>query len=418
MLAPRPYEGPAAIAASSSQSEPVVAAAAETSPPAEERAAEPPVEPTPEPQDDRTWMVGAFIDTGYVFNSNLPDNHVNRGNGTAPRTGEFTVPLAVAQVRHDASEREPWSLELALQFGPAATALAAADPQPGGDGSRLAGATVWQHISRANVGGRIPRAGTEIAAGVFTTPIGYWSFWPKDNWLYSTPWHLNGVPYVLMGARVLQPVGKRVVLQAWVFNGYQTYADINKVPSYMAGAIVTPVDGLQLGHFEYFGAEDLDPKPRAWRLLSDTWVNYEGERFGIGGVFDVIRERLTLVPGEPIALTISGSIVPRVKLLDRKDGNLQWALAARGEAYWDRDGRIFGVRQLLGSASLGSDVRLWKHLTVRAEYRYDRTTNRDGFFYRGAAVNDDDDGLGREQHTVFAMLSGSFEHWFRTRRKP
>jgi hypothetical protein len=78
---------------------------------------------------------------------------------------------------------------------------------------------------------------------------------------------------------------------------------------------------------------------------------------------------------------------------------------------------LFGVDQLLGSGVLTSDVRLWDYLLVRVEYRYDHSDNPDGFFYRGAAVHDDDDGLGRQQHTVNVMLTGMFEHWFSTRRK-
>jgi hypothetical protein len=377
----------------------------------------PPATPPPDPPKEppRTWMAGAFIDAGYVFSSNLPDNHVNRGIGTAPRTGELTIPYAVGQVRHDPSDDEPLQLELALQFGPAANALVAADPLPGHDASRFTGPEIWHHVGRANIGGRIPRARTEITAGVMGTPIGYWSFWPKDNWLYSTPWHLNAVPYVLMGARVLQPVGERVVLHAWVVNGWQTYADVNKVPSYMGGVHAKPVDGLQLGQFVYFGPEDRDPFPRAYRVLSDTWVVYEADRWAISAVFDVMRERLTLQPGDPVALYVIGSVSPRATLWRRRDDRVQWWLAARGEAFWDRDGRIYGVDQLLGSASIDTDLSLFGHLLLRLEYRYDRTTNPAGFFYRGAAIHDTDPGLGRDQHTVFAMVTGQFEHWFRMR---
>jgi hypothetical protein len=385
----------------------------------------PPVAPGRAPQHGelaRTWVVGGFIDAGYAFDSNLPDNHVNRGNFTAPRTGELTIPYAAAYIRHDAHEEEPWSFELALQIGPAATALVASDPQPGGDASKFTGTTVWQHLGRANVGGRIPRAGTEISAGLFGTPISYWSFWTKDNWHYSSPWHLNAVPYVLMGGRILQPVGKHVVLHGWIVNGYQTDADVNKAPSYMLGLSIAPVTGLLLGHFDYFGPEDVDMAPRAWRWLGDTWASFERGRLGIMGVFDVMRERVTVQPGSPVALYVAGAIAPRVNVLSR--GIVNWYFAARGEAFWDRDGRIYGVRQLLGSAAVNSDLRLWNNLLLRLEYRYDRTTNTNGFFYRGNAIRDDyggkpldGDGLARDQHTVYFMLTGMFEHWFAARRK-
>lgn len=380
-------------------------------------------ERVPDDQSLRTWVVGAFVDAGYVVNSNLPDNHVNRGSGTAPRTGEFTVPYAAAYLRHDSSEIQPWQLEFALQVGPAAAALLVSEPEPGGDASKFGGIQVWQHIARANVGGRIPRAGTEISAGLFNTPISMWSFWSKDNFNYSTPWHLNAVPYVLMGGRIVQPVGKRLMLHAWVVNGWQEFADLNKVPSYLLGGIATPTSGLQIGQFVYFGPEDYDPRPQAWRMLSDTWVFYDAGSWGIAAAFDVMRERLTLLPDAPVALYVAGAIGPRVRLLEHRrerrfsTADVRWYLAARGEAFWDRDGRIYGVKQLLGSASVNTDLWLFDHLIVRLEYRYDRTTNRDGFFYRHAAIHDDDDGLGREQHAFYVTLTGMFEHWFGHRRK-
>ncbi|MBC8070133.1 MAG: outer membrane beta-barrel protein, partial [Deltaproteobacteria bacterium] len=364
----------------------------------------------------RGWVVGGFVDAGYVYNSNAPDNHVIRGNSTAPRSGEITVPLGVGYLRHDPTAREPWQLELALQVGSAAQALVEAEPRPGGDASRFAGADVWRHLGRANAGARIPRIRTEISAGLFNTPLGYWSFWSKDNWTYSTPWHLNAVPYVLMGARVLQPVGERVVLHAWVVNGWQSYADLNRVPSYMFGVVGLPVPELQLGHFEYFGPEDVDTSARAWRWLSDSWAVYERGRWGLAAVFDIMRERVTALPEAPVAWYVTGALVPRVRLLESARGRLRWLLSARGEVFWDRRGRIFGVDQLLGSAGANTDLQLFDYVIVRLEYRYDRSNAPGGFFYRGGAVADGD-ALARQQHAVYFSLTGTFEHWFAARAR-
>jgi Putative beta-barrel porin-2, OmpL-like. bbp2 len=420
MLAiPRPYRGPDAVDASAAAPvEPSESPAPLPEPetPAALTRPRPAVPETPTRRraaPQRTWVVGAFIDAAYMHSSNSPDNHVNRGNSTAPRSGEFTIPLGVGYLRHDPSAREPWQLELALQFGSSAKALVASEPEPGGSTSKFTGADVWQLVGRANVGGRIPRLRTEIAAGVFNTPIGYWSFWTKDNWNYSTPWHLNAVPFVLMGARILQPVGDKVVLHAWVVNGWQTYADLNRVPSYMFGVIGLPVPELQLGHFDYFGPEDVDASARAWRWLSDSWAVYEKGRFGIAGLFDVMRERVTALPGAPVAWYVTGAVVPRVRLLETRRARARWYLAARGEAFWDRGGRIFGVDQLLGSAAANTDLYLFDHLIVRLEYRYDRSNAKNGYFYRGHATHDSDP-LARQQHALYVSLTGTFEHWFAT----
>ncbi len=118
----------------------------------------------------RPWEVGGFVDANYSFNSNLPDNHVNRLRSAVPRTGEFSLNLAVAYIRRDAvpGQTSP-TFELALQAGPAADALMYYEPEPGGADSRFAGKEVFKHIGRANVGVKLKR-GTELSAGMHLSP--------------------------------------------------------------------------------------------------------------------------------------------------------------------------------------------------------------------------------------------------------
>ncbi len=374
--------------------------------------------PQPPPSEPpRNWAVGGFIDTGYTFDHNQPDSHVDRGNFTSVRVNEITVHLATAYVRHTPTDEEPLLFEFAGQVGPAATALLATEPRPGGDASQFTGAEVWQHIGRANVGVRVPKAGTELAVGVFGTPIGYYSFWSKDNWTFSTPWHLNAVPYVLMGGRVSQPLGRKVTAQLWVTNGWQTYGDLNRIPSTMVGANYTPIDGLLLSQWVYFGADDVDNRPRAWRMLSDTYAVYDRGRWAISAIFDVARERLTALPGEPVALWLTGALTGRGRVWDSRRDRVHWDMVGRAEAFWDRDGRMYGIDQLMLSGVYGNTFTLFDHLLLRLEYRYDRSSNPDGYFYSGAAVHDDDVGLSREQHSLFFALTGYFEHAFATPRR-
>lgn len=415
----RGYAGPVQVAVDTSASElEIVAPDVEHAPPRVEETPAPAVTPTTPPVvvGEQNWVVGGFIDTGYAFDHNLPDNHVRRGNFTAVRANEVTVNLAAIYVRHTPTDAEPWLFELAGQVGAAAAGLLATEPRPGGDASNFTGPEVWQHLARANVGVRVPKVGTELALGLFTTPIGIYSFWSKDNWTFSTPWHLNGVPYVLMGGRVSQPIGEKFVAQAWIVNGWQTYGDINRVPSVMVGGAYTPHRHLTLSQWTYFGAEDVDNRPRAWRALFDQWIVYDNGTWALSGVFDVGRERLTAIFGEPVALWLGGAITARGRVYTAPRGRVSWDMYGRGEAFWDRDGRMFGVRQLMGAGAYGNTVTLFDHVMLRVEYRYDRSTNRAGYFYKGSAVHDDDVGLGRDQHSVFFALTGYFEHAFATRR--
>lgn len=422
----RPYDGPSGVAADPGLDGPELARVETSTPPVSRES--PPAATEPSRHDHhrrgrahrawpKNWAVGGFVDTGYAFENNLPDNHVDRGNFTSPRINEFSIQLAVAYVRHTPTDDEPWLLELAGQVGPAAAALLVTEPRPGGDASQFTGPEVWQHLGRGNVGVRIPKVGTEFAVGLFTTPIGYFSFWSKDNWTYSTPWHLNAVPYVLMGGRITQPIGKKLDVQLWIDNGWQTYGDVNRLPSAMPGINYRPVDGLLLSSWVHFGAEDVDNRPRAWRVLSDTYVIYDVGRWALSAVFDLGRERLTAIVGEPVAWWMGGAVSARGRIWTSRRDRVRWDMVGRGEVFWDRDGRMFGVPQLLGSGVYGNTLTMFDHVLLRVEYRYDRSTSPTGYFYRGDAIHDDDDGLARDQHAVYFALTGYFEHAFATRRR-
>jgi len=360
------------------------------------------------------WEVGGFLDANYAFNHNLPDNHIKRGTAGQPRTGEFTVNLAVVYIRRDALPgRLSPTFELALQAGPATDALMRDEPTPGGDASRAAGAEVWKHIGRANVGLKT-RTGTEISAGIFSSPIGFGIHWTPYNWNYTPSWQLDSVPYYLAGLRVMHPIDARHGIHLWVVNGWQTAADNNKAPSFMLGYTYTPSPRFALAHYNYSGPENADMRLGAWRVLSDTQFTYNTDRFGISALFDLAAERRTDLPGKPWNLWSAAALFTRWRVLGKQR---TWDMAARPEWFWDRDGRIFGVRQHLIAGTYTNDVRVAENLLIRVEYRYDRSISQSGYFYRGAAITDGAAGLGFDQHTIYFAIAGVFAHRFGKSRR-
>jgi hypothetical protein len=109
-------------------------------------------------------------------------------------------------------------------------------------------------------------------------------------------------------------------------------------------------------------------------------------------------------------LYTAGGILARGTVLER--GSARMDIVLRPDVMWDPNGRFFGVPQWLITPSAGADLSLWQRLTFRLQYRYDYSTSPTGFFYRGAAVEDDGPGLAREQHTVFFALVGVWDFWF------
>ncbi len=419
--------------------------------------------PAPVEQDAGPWVVGGFVDTNYIFNHNLPDNHLYRGTATQPRTGEASMNLAGFWARHEATPGQwSWTSELGLQFGPAAEALVAAEPIAGGAAGGFAGPTVFKHVPRANAGFRTPR-GTEITAGLMTSPIGIGVHWVSYNNPYSVTWELNGVPYYLGGVRLHQPLDRqgRHALQAWVVNGWQIAAENNSAPSGMLGYLFTPSSELSVAQYLYAGPEQSGPgagvlAPRFARVHSDTQASWEHKRLGLGGLYDVGAERSATIAGEPMRLWMAGAIFFRARLWTSRtampayararrqagarsracagaarDSASQpagrechastattqgaaplatWDLGLRPEVYWDRDGAIYGVDDnLLLAVTATQRFTITPNVLIRVEYRYDHSTAPDGFFYARSSIAPDAPGLARDQHTVFFNLTALFE---------
>lgn len=402
-----PSSGPTPAVAASTMSPVTSPATSPTTPPGVPA----PVATAPAEPDPATipWAVGGFVDTQYVFNSNLPDNHVFRGTAVTARTGEFNPNLLVGYVRRDPI-KSPWMFELALQFGSAPDALYAAEPIAGGPGGKYAGVEVFKHISKAWTGVKL-KGGTEIAAGLMLAPTHFGSFWTKDNWHSSITWGYSSVPFFLSGVRVWQPITEKLGIGAWLTTGYGLMGDINKAPSGLINIVYAPVSGLQLIQNVYAGPEDVDMRPEYWRLLLDTQIVYVGKKWGMAVVGDYGRERLSKT-GQPVAQWANGMVSVRWDVLERPKADFKWGMAVRPEFFWDHGGRIFGAQDLdnwLYGATFTNDFRLWDSLLLRLEYRNDNSSAPSGYWYRGAAVTDDAVGLASRQHTVIFNFIGYFE---------
>jgi hypothetical protein len=374
-----------------------------------------------EPEPARTWQAELFVDIFYAVNSNSPNNHVMRGFSTAPRSGEITPNVIGGFVRHQATDEEPWWFEIGLHAGPGVDALVAAEPVAGGEDGRFTGVEVFKHIALANAGFRIRKSKTSMRAGVIESPFGLSSFWSFRNTTY-TPMHQNNiVPYYFAGARISQEVPGGLTLSGWVVNGAQTYSDVNKAPSGVASVSWSPaprkgMHALTINSHVLFGPEGQSIAAADWFILWDSTIVWAfDEHFSMGVAWDYSIEN----PGRSKAeqnLYTGGGIYARGTLFENEIARLD--LVLRPDFLWDRDGRFFGVPQWLITPSAGADLALWGHLFFRVQYRYDYSTNPDGFFYRGAAITDDADGLARQQHTVFFGLTGLWDFWFGRRKQP
>jgi hypothetical protein len=254
---------------------------------------------------------------------------------------------------------------------------------------------------------------------VFFSPLGIGSFWAFQNWNYTTSWESNAVPFYLAGARIAQQIGE-VELAGWVVNGYQTYSDINAVPSGLATVTWTHArpaprprvgdTSLQLSTQLYFGPETEAIAPEDWLVYWDTWAVWDfDERFGLAAVWDLAFDRVGRSElGQ--RLSTGGALMARGTVVDR--GPARFDLSVRPGVFRDAGGHFFGADQWLLGATATANVTLFERLMLRVEYRYDYSTAEGGYFYRRDATADDSPGLAHDQHTVFFSLCAWWDLWF------
>ncbi|MFO7565431.1 MAG: outer membrane beta-barrel protein, partial [Enhygromyxa sp.] len=301
----------------------------------------------------------------------------------------------------------PFWIHVGLHAGAAADAVYGGEPTPGGVDSQFSGVDVFKHVSLANAGVKLA-SGTDLGGGVFLSPVGFGSMFTTDTWLYTNAWESNSTPYYLMGGRIGQdlPAGFRV--EGWVVNGFQTIADANGAPSYMVSLYWTR-NNLSLGQHVFFGPEQARMQPRGWLVHSDTQLVWNTPRVGVAGLWDVGQERSLDSTNPGVAVWTGGQASLRVAAVLRE--KLRLDFVARPEMWWDNRGRLSGNEGFLVSATGG--MVLWAFddsIGLRLEYRYDWTSDPNGYFYRRGATNPAAVGLAGDQHNVILALTGKFDY--------
>ena len=85
-----------------------------------------------------------------------------------------------------------------------------------------------------------------------------------------------------------------------------------------------------------------------------------------------------------------------------------WSFAVRPEFYWDPDGLMTGAEQTISAVTTTLEYVTtfldYNDLSVRVEYRFDRSTGDGGGFYSGS-----DNHLVPEQNLLVVAVMWSFE---------
>ncbi|CAL1239696.1 outer membrane beta-barrel protein [Candidatus Methylocalor cossyra] len=326
--------------------------------------------------EEDLWSAGLYVDLAYAEAFQTGRRIPWRSKATTQRLNQFSPNLGMFYLRKQASAASPWGWELAGQAGYDTDGQVPAR-------ERLPGYSVLRYLSRANVTYRVPVGnGLTLTGGLMNSFIGFESFYAKDNFNYTRSWIADYSPYFLLGVGARYPFGERLAVGFYLLSDYDYLAHRNNQPKYGAQLAWTLGSEWQLTQNLFLGPEQSDTAPAFWRYFSDTILQWSGQALTVALAYDVGTERLRAEAGQRQTLWMGSALFTRWHL------GGPWSLAVRPEFYWDPDGRLTGARQLLHAVTVTLEYRVpvgSGTVGLRAEYRYDNSTGKEGGFFQPRA---------------------------------
>ena len=300
-----------------------------------------------------------FVDVNVAANLNAPADGANfiAGTGTtAKRSNELALNLAELEVAVDPA---PVGGKLQLVFGTGTQVVHAGEP-PG----IAIGSNAFDALYQAYLTFKVPYVdGLLVDAGIFSSHVGFESFFAKDNWNYTRGYLCEFVPYYQTGVRVTYalPFAPGLSVQLQGLNGWQVIGDNNNAKSF--GAQIAYTSDILSGSLNGWFGPELAGDDKDIRALGDlVLVLHPAGFLWLGASADLGNQQL---PGGDHATWWGASGYARI-------APLPWlAVAARGEYFSDPDNGISGTAQNIGEGTLTVEVKPIEQVIVRLEGRYD-----------------------------------------------
>lgn len=334
--------------------------------------------PTPVGPANSLWKYSGFLDFGYLLDFNHPANHLFRDRATTFKVDELDLNMAVAGIRKEATPNSRWGTELAVQAGNDSANFGFSATAPHVDG-----ANVLRHFGAANVSYLAPvGSGLTVEGGLFSSLIGYDSFYAKDNFEYTRPWGGDYTPYLMFGINASYPFTKKITMIGFVINDYAHLAHPNNVPSFGGQLSYIASEHLNFKETVLYGPHQSDTALDFWRFFSDSIAEWKKDKLTTAFEYQIGTEKVS-APGTPRALWMFAQL-PFHRVIAGP-----WSGTLRPEVAWDRDGRWTGSQQTIKAFTSTLEYRLpyWKTNTIaRLEYRVDDSRGPEGGFFRGAEI--------------------------------
>ncbi len=206
-----------------------------------------------------------MLDANYTHSFNNPIDNTVIGSTAISRNneiqiantnigGEFTLGQARAHI--------------VTQFGMNSTVIPRNDLSPYRGQYQLA--DVYRYLGEANAGYHFKKLyGINVDVGLFMSYVGLNSYYQSENWEYQASYTSDNTPWFFNGVRIQVFVTKKLKIEPWIINGWQSYGKFNKMPGIGGNITWCPNENIKLLTNDYYGT-DAAGIPSRKRFHSDN----------------------------------------------------------------------------------------------------------------------------------------------------
>jgi hypothetical protein len=215
--------------------------------------------------DAKYFTPSVMIDLNYTYSFNNPIDNTVVGSTALARNNE--VQLSALHFGGDFSYNGARA-RVMTQFGTRSQVIPRNDMSPYKGQYQLA--NVYRFLSEASAGYHFDKLqGINIDAGLFMSYIGLNSFYQAENWEYQASFTSDNTPWFFNGLRLQVFPTKKLKLEAWLINGWQSYGKFNTMPGFGGNITWCPNENVKLITNNYYGT-DAAGIPDRHRFHSDN----------------------------------------------------------------------------------------------------------------------------------------------------
>ncbi len=192
-----------------------------------------------------------MVDANVTHSFNNPIDNTVVGSTALARNNEMQI--SSANLGGDFNYKGARA-HIVTQFGTRSVII------PRNDGSVYKGQyqldNVYRYLAEANAGYHFNVLhGINVDGGMFMSYLGLNSYYQVENWEYQASYTSDNTPWFFNGIRVQIFATKKLKVEPWIINGWQSYGTFNRQPGVGGNITYCPNENIKMLTNDYYGSD-------------------------------------------------------------------------------------------------------------------------------------------------------------------